>query len=401
MSDNLCIADFSQNKEEDFARQNPFRSCFTCPDLHGPMPWRPPSSPQATLSNPSLAKDFRELDVDQQHDGDIAFCYDPQKYSTKQVQNRTSSSRSDLPTPHQTSREIWVINQPKCGTGSLVDTVIEPENCNEEGINEQILLYRCPKHLKVFRTHHVAIASEYREKEQALHKQKRSNCLVVSAVRDPRISIPSLFFEYNKERFCDGRQSGAEILTEYDYWLRNSIEPTLQMRTTSEVSEAFGLQDFGAVLERMKHSGFAVFEESSNLDSPWNGCKLLLVQLDFEENNENISKGFSALLGESVVAAQGPTRAELCPHARKNYKLVKGYVIEEDIVVKLAKDSPELRHGFNYYRKARVSGDHIAMATTPPKIAEGQPPNDTLATSPAQESQSIRWTDPRTIEKKG
>ena len=377
-------------------------SVFTSPFLHHKINGNPSNA--ANGSNQLESTSAKRLNSEHDHlpVGISSATSQTVHMLSSQFDNESPIDAHSLNSSDTMVREIWIINQPKCGTGSLVDTVIKPENCKGEGVNKQILLYSCPQQGKVFRTHNFALASKHKESRRDAHVgvHTHNSCFVVSALRDPHNSIPSLFFEHNKGKFCDGRQSGAEILAEYNYWLRNSIEPELQMRTVFEVSKAFGLQDFGAVLERMKRSGFAVFEESSSLDSPWNGCKLLLVQLDFEKNNGNISKGFSALLGESIVAAQGPTRDELCPQAKKNYQMIKDYVIGEDVMAKLTKDSPELRHGFDYYRKARVSGDHITMATTPPTIAEGQPSPLTLATRPTQESQSNRWLDPHTIEKK-
>ena len=264
--------------------------------------------------------------------------------------------------------DIWVINQPKSGTGFLVSTVEKAKMCqnpNELEVGDQIRSYECEEGgTRIIRTHVPSEASKLRLHEISQSGEKE--CLVVSGIRDPHLSIPSLFFEYNKERFCNGDQTKDEIIAEYDDWLRKSVKPRQQMQTTSELTKAFGITDFSAALDEMNQSGFALFkgpEGPADTTSPWSGCELLLVQLDFEESNENIAKGLSTLLNVDVVPAAHPSRTDLCPDAASNYKALQEYELTDDLINTLSKDNAELRQGINYYRRRSMEGMQSIIAS--------------------------------------
>lgn len=270
--------------------------------------------------------------------------------------------------------DIWVVNQPKSGTGFLVSTALgatpsQGDKCTatKEG---HIWTYDCPKQSRVFRTHDAPEAGKFRTDEAGRAalvgkneegKKEERGCFAVSGVRDPHLSIPSRFFESNKNRLCDGHLAEKEVISEYVEWLSSSDEPRLQMHTTSELVKAFGIQDFSHALDGMYQSGYALFEGPSDTTSPWNGCKLLLVQLDFEENNDNISEGLSTLLNDDVKPAEYPSRTDLCPDAAGIYKALQEFELTDDLLRILAKDNPELRQGLNYYRR-RSSEDLIVKS---------------------------------------
>ena len=260
--------------------------------------------------------------------------------------------------------DIWVINQPKSGTGFLVSTVEKATMCQnkEVEVGDQIRSYECEEGgTRIIRTHEPSAASKLRRHEIARSGEKE--CLVVSGIRDPHLSIPSLFFEYNKERFCNGDQTKDEIIVEYEDWLRKSVKPRQQMQTTSELTKAFGITDFPHALDEMNQSGFSLFKGPADTTSPWSGCELLLVQLDFEESNENIAKGLSTLLNVDVVPAAHPSRTDLCPDAADNYKALKEYELTDDLVNTLSNDNPELRQGVNYYRHRSMEGMQSNIAS--------------------------------------
>ena len=114
-----------------------------------------------------------------------------------------------------------------------------------------------------------------------IKKPRKPVCRKIKPSRHFRVgyqpSIPSLFYEYNKERFCNDDQTKEEIVVEYEDWLRNSDKPRQQMRTTSELTKAFGITDFSFLLDEIYESGFALFKGPADSSSPWGGCELLLV----------------------------------------------------------------------------------------------------------------------------
>ena len=258
------------------------------------------------------------------------------------------------PTTPQPGADIWVINQPKSGTGFLVSTVAEAKQCQEEGqeVIHQVRSYECKQDgTRLFRTHSTTQASKLRLYEYGDGQMgEKPKCVVVSGVRNPHFSIPSLFFESNKDRFCNGEQTKDEIIDEYDAWLRSDPGPRLQMSTTNEVTKAFGIQDFSYALDAMSNSGYALFEGPSDPASPWNECWLLLVQLDFDEKSTNIAAGLSLVLNNDVTPAAYVNRSDLCPAATDNYTALKEHSLTEELLSALAQDNPELRQGFDYYR---------------------------------------------------
>lgn len=207
----------------------------------------------------------------------------------------------------------------------------------------------CPeeKNSRVFRTHSASQAAKFRMNEADQEKK----CFVISGVRDPHLSIPSRFFQSNKNRFCNGDLTKEEVIDEYDDWLRSSPTPRLQMSTTNDVVEAFGIHDFSHALNDMYVSGFALFKGPSDSASPWNGCELLLVQLDFEESSDNIAKGLSRLFHGDVKLESYPKTIDLCPDAANIDKALKEHELTDDLLNILAGDNPELLQGLNYYRR--------------------------------------------------
>ena len=94
-----------------------------------------------------------------------------------------------------------------------------------------------------------------------IKKPRKPVCRKIKPSRHFRVgyqpSIPSIFYEYNKERFCNDDQTKEEIVVEYEDWLRNSDKPRQQMRTTSELTKAFGITELrqGVNYYRRRYSG--------------------------------------------------------------------------------------------------------------------------------------------------
>ena len=137
--------------------------------------------------------------------------------------------------------EVWLVNQPKCGTGTLLISLVtslvcdpEEENWNAtlgdyEAISEyvdstqlsaldilpdnnQFCTYDCANENHLVFTHTprntMALRMEYQSRK-AEQNQDAGKCVVVSAIRDPHGSIPSLWFWMNRER-CEFLFAGLE-----------------------------------------------------------------------------------------------------------------------------------------------------------------------------------------------
>ena len=137
--------------------------------------------------------------------------------------------------------EVWLINQPKCGTGTLLTSLVDSMDCIKEknvdatmgeyvsssqllsalNINPndgQFHTYDCANQNHLTFTHTpknaMALRMEYQSRK-AEQNQDAGKCVVVSAVRDPHGSIPSLWFWRHRERceyFRDGKESIVFLL---------------------------------------------------------------------------------------------------------------------------------------------------------------------------------------------
>ena len=74
----------TEDWEVSFAETQPFRACFTCP--YSALPWKPPTSPSATLSHKALANTMENFDESRfifatsasrgEENRSLAFCYE-------------------------------------------------------------------------------------------------------------------------------------------------------------------------------------------------------------------------------------------------------------------------------------------------------------------------------------
>ena len=121
----------------------------------------------------------------------------------------------DLSSPSVITRqdrgaEVWLINQPKCGTGTLLTSLVASMDCEEykptkvaDQSTQQIHTYGCNNNNALTVTHTpenaVALRMEM-QAQKAAQNEDAGKCVVVTSIRDPHNSIPSLWFWMNRER---------------------------------------------------------------------------------------------------------------------------------------------------------------------------------------------------------
>lgn len=113
-------------------------------------------------------------------------------------------------TRQDASAEVWLINQPKCGTGTLLTSLVSAMDCEEyqptkvaDESNQQIHTYGCNNNNALTVTHTPQNAVALRMEMQAAKAARNEDpgkCVVVTSIRDPHNSIPSLWFWMNRER---------------------------------------------------------------------------------------------------------------------------------------------------------------------------------------------------------
>eukprot|EP00568_Trieres_chinensis_P013752 CAMPEP_0183296314 /NCGR_PEP_ID=MMETSP0160_2-20130417/3925_1 /TAXON_ID=2839 ORGANISM="Odontella Sinensis, Strain Grunow 1884" /NCGR_SAMPLE_ID=MMETSP0160_2 /ASSEMBLY_ACC=CAM_ASM_000250 /LENGTH=334 /DNA_ID=CAMNT_0025457917 /DNA_START=94 /DNA_END=1098 /DNA_ORIENTATION=+ len=285
----------------------------------------------------------------------------------QQLRSAESSPSAALSPEHKLGRNdagtIWIINQPKCGTGSLEWSVWDGLGCElsdgaayeakmpKLGHQTQTRYFDCPNDKKLFRSHSAGeanlvkgVVDEVMEGEGT----KPDRCLVVTAVRDPRLSIPSRFFETKKKTYCHGKQSRDQVLGEYDRFLSTSNMPSKQAETTAHMLRLFGVTDIRAAMEQLTGRGYAFFD-GPDPEGPWAGCELLFLQIDYEESNQNLDVGLDHGI-EGVTMHQNTKREDQCPKAADNYHAMIEHGISQEHIDRYAETNPEIRDIIAYYK---------------------------------------------------
>eukprot|EP00568_Trieres_chinensis_P012080 CAMPEP_0183297426 /NCGR_PEP_ID=MMETSP0160_2-20130417/4731_1 /TAXON_ID=2839 ORGANISM="Odontella Sinensis, Strain Grunow 1884" /NCGR_SAMPLE_ID=MMETSP0160_2 /ASSEMBLY_ACC=CAM_ASM_000250 /LENGTH=323 /DNA_ID=CAMNT_0025459251 /DNA_START=16 /DNA_END=987 /DNA_ORIENTATION=+ len=282
---------------------------------------------------------------------------------------RTETS-SEKAVEHKIGKEdsgvIWIVNQPKCGTGSLEQSVHKNLGCAQRDgatfgdampAKPRTRFFDCPGEKKLFRSHWPETAGDIKKIVDAHMESKGSKpekCIVITAVRNPELSIPSRFFEPHKRDWCDGEQSKEFVTEEYEKYLESSGDPAMQADTTAQMLKAFGVTDIVKAMERLTDTGYAFFDEPEE-DGPWAGCELLFLQIDYEENNKNLDRGLDHAV-EGVTMLQNMKREEQCPMAADNYHTLIEHGVAEHHIDRYSESNPEIRELITYYRnvEARV-----------------------------------------------
>jgi hypothetical protein len=79
---------------------------------------------------------------------------------------------------------------------------------------------RCVNGSKMIRSHSPELASKVLE--EIASPAPTGKCMVVTAIRDPRLAVPSKFFEGQKTFLCDGQQSKNQVIDLYRKYLQSA-----------------------------------------------------------------------------------------------------------------------------------------------------------------------------------
>ena len=207
---------------------------------------------------------------------------------------------------------------------------------------------------------HLTIGQSLPDESYIYDLSQRGKCFVITAIRDPIGTIPSLFFYNNRERYCDGTQSKEEVLAEYVTWLRNTkstmplgMAPQTSFQTTSELLEMFGIgrEEFRPTLDRLADDGHVVLPGPKYRYETWYGCTLLLLQVDWERGYDQLTTNINQLDGiDEVTLALANDMGHMCPASEELHQAVKDYELSEEMLRHLSQNNPELWDGIEYYR---------------------------------------------------
>jgi len=296
------------------------------------------------------------------------------------TRGRSLQDDQDILPPNVISRqdmgaEVWLINQPKCGTGTLLGSLVASMDCEEYPYRstkvadqvQQIHTYGCNNDNILTVTHTPESAMALRmelQAQRAAQNQDAGKCVVISSIRDPHDSIPSLWFWMNRDRYCEGLQSKKEVLDEYQTWLRTPKDelkekyskstPHESLQTTAELLSMFGVpranEALLQVLRQLAADGHTVIDAPT--DGIWASCSLLLLQIDWQKGSvDHITRSLDVYGVEGTQVYIGNDNKSNCPKSEENYRHVKAYELGDGTIDYLSVDNPELKAGMTYYKE--------------------------------------------------
>ena len=194
-----------------------------------------------------------------------------------------------------------------------------------------------------FRTHHADSATQVRSKDST----RADRCVAISAVRNPHLTIPSLFFELHKHELCDGSQPVEDVTRMYEKYLASPM-PASQVLTIANVLRNFNGKHFDLyqALTMLAEDGVAMFNKAEE-GSAWAGCELIMLQIDHDEDRANVDQTMGVLFPGGFDPAK--SRSDLCPNAMESIEAVYNYKLTDQHLDRFAQIHPEMRDLFRYY----------------------------------------------------
>lgn len=263
--------------------------------------------------------------------------------------------------------DIWLINQPKCGTGYLerVITTSPSLNCKPYDDTEGTKFVDCGNNKLYFRTHSVETATTVKtlfDLGRSRNAAKVDQCVAITALRNPLQSIPSMFFQSwsicegdsahsrsCNQRLCDGSLPVGDVVTMYERYLASSM-PARQVQTTANMIKAFSGEDVDLyeAFSMLAEKGVAFFE-NTNMDSPWAGCELIFLQIDHDDDGGNVDNTMGVLFPGELKSFLSFSRSHHCPNAAESIEAIYNYELTDQHLDRFAKTNPEMREVFRYY----------------------------------------------------
>ena len=141
--------------------------------------------------------------------------------SAVMTSGESPSLTSTSPPP---SQAVLIVNQPKCGTGFLTNTLVNALSCHSDKPHpllpvEHVSVHSCGSEgnrSMVIRSHSPVHSAAVLKVYFPKVKSTTGTCHVVTATRDPRIAVASQFFQQAAQKdLCSGEQPVAEVLARY------------------------------------------------------------------------------------------------------------------------------------------------------------------------------------------
>jgi len=226
------------------------------------------------------------------------------------------------------SKDIYaVINTGKMGTGGLTSTALYRGCAGAESNVKELSIRTCPDGQTVFRTHKFMIGSK------AIQEHRENNpegqCLIVTAIRDPRSWFPSKFLQsLGAAKFVESSggcnidewPSKEALVSEFREYVHNSFNPALSSAIPGLLGEfgGGGLKEQFKIMD--KNGGYSLLGPAPP-QSPVAGCNLLFLRMEQSNQWPDIFRQ----IAPELQFAKGLARKDDCPILSEHIKAVTDY----------------------------------------------------------------------------
>mmetsp|Transcript_5933 Transcript_5933/g.9151 ORF Transcript_5933/g.9151 Transcript_5933/m.9151 type:complete len:590 (-) Transcript_5933:116-1885(-) len=279
----------------------------------------------------ALSKEYKLSDEEKMH----LVHGDPQVAEYFQVYGHKGLGTNVDSTPNTSNNEgtlALVINTPKCGTGGLSKTLQVSYGCKRKetmqiGNSE---LNNCENRNHVVRTHDLQEGTQILKglrEEYASGQPQR--CVIVTAIRDPRTWIPSLFMQTPQgQAFCDADVTRSQYLQAYHDWLMvngGRIQSAVANVRPKLLAE-FGAESLASEMSRVDQNGGYSILNQPDPQGVYADCQLLFLQMERSENWATIM----AEVMPGVEYKKNKSRTESCPKIADHYVALYQYSYSQE-----------------------------------------------------------------------
>ena len=266
---------------------------------------------------------------------------------------------------------VAIINTVKSGTESLVGTFSRSWRPCTESSSAKITTNQCGNNY-IVRTRDTEEARDYLRTTRS--ENPDIQCLVVTAVRNPRTSIPSMFFdnrnycEPDSSEYVGDNVSREAILDDYIDWLEgplgvgqiangiSSVIPKLMydIYDTSITEEFRKMDETRDSVRRIipkSGPGFSLISPPAKLqssDDGFAGCDMLFLRVEDSEAWPSIIQSFFP----GAIYHLGKSRRDICPAMSEHYTTLQNYDISYKQIARLISVNAYVDELFRAYDSA-------------------------------------------------
>jgi len=253
------------------------------------------------------------------------------------------------PTTESSGPVVVIVNTPKTGTGGLTNTFARSFKCGgAEKAFDQVSHYSCQSGVDLLRTHNPEPASEALATIRP-NFQDREQCLVITAIRDPRTWIPSMFMQsaLGGRDLCNAKIDQKGFFQRYHDFIMGEYEFIQHgiLHIRPPLLKHFGATSLDDEFAKMeKNGGYSLLDKPDPL-GPFSNCELLFLRM------EDSAKwpSFISTVMPGVKYQKNKSRSQECPRIADHYKALQYYDYSDEEIIMMTGGNPEIASYFNIY----------------------------------------------------